>query len=270
MHTLHKSRRISIIALVCFIIIVLTRVGIARITCWTSSCAYHVLQVVEQVNKPIQAWHQRKQTIIELEQKVTEKEQHIAELTAELIMLKSTQHETEQTHELRDFCARYDVDNYITGRIIKSVTTTDEQSMIVDVGAYHGVKNNMIAITHNCLLGYVETVFPYHAKIITIADRHSKIPIRCSSSGSTGIYTGINNSRSGELLFMSHLQSLVVDDIIITSGDGYTYPAGFAVGKIKGFSLDERALHYKVGVELLTDVTKLTHVALLKSSYAID
>jgi rod shape-determining protein MreC len=245
----------------------ITRIGISRITEWTTLCSYPVLYIAHQCTQPIRTWYQKKQSLHALEQQLTHKEYELAQLRAELIALKSVDREAQLTEQLRGFCTRYSSDNYVIGRVIQHITTNDEQSIIIDIGAHHGVTNNMIAITHNCLVGHVEAVFPYHTKIVTIADRRSKIPIQCINSGATGIYTGINNSATGELLFISHLNTLAVDDMITTSGDGYTYPAGFALGNIKNFFLDTQALHYTVNIALLADVTKLTHVALLKSSH---
>lgn len=267
MHVLQKSRLRLIIVLTICIIASVTHVGVVRLTQWVSICSYPLLRLAEQCAQPVRTWCQKKQSMQQLEQRIEEKETEVLLLRAELIALKSLDREAQLTEQLRNFCTRYNSDNYIIARIIQHITTNDEQSIIIESGTHDGVTTNMIAISHNCLVGHVEAVFPYHAKIVTIGDRRSKIPIQCTTSGSTGIYTGINQNNTGELLFISHLNTLAIDDLILTSGDGYTYPAGFAVGKIKNFFLDTQALHYKVNVELLADITKLTHVALLKASH---
>lgn len=266
MRTLQKSYRNLLISVLIVILLTITKVGIIHITSWVSIGAYPLLTFVESITRPLTTWRLHKQAVAVLQEALIGKKQEIDKLNEELIYWKSIDREGKLTEELRIFCSRYQPEEYRIARIIKHITTNDEHSIIIDAGAHHGVTPHMIVISHNCLVGRVETVFPYHSKIITVTDRRSKIPIQCTTSQAVGIYVGMNNNQHGELLFISHLQKVVPDDLILSSGNGHLYPAGFALGTVKTCTLDHQALHYKVTVQLLTDITQLTHVALLKSS----
>lgn len=258
-------RRTLIIVLISIILIVLMGIHLDRIDRMLSKSAYTLLDGMERLVHPVQEWLCHRQTVPLLLQQLTVSEQERLRLASEVAHLNGMLCELRAQGPLREFCARYNPEQYHVGRVIKTITTRDEQYLILDSGARDGVEVGMIAVTHNCLIGRVHTVFSAHALVVLITDKRSKIPVQCAATGTSGIYSGTNRSDEGELLFVSHLDAIQADDMIMTSGEGSTYPAGFCVGKVAHVSLNPRSLHYRISVTFYCDLTRLTHVALLKN-----
>jgi len=100
--------------------------------------------------------------------------------------------------------------------------------------------------------------------VTLITDQTSKIPVVCTQTGSQGILEGLNKLDVANLSFVSHLQTMVKDDLILSSGDGLVYPKGFAAGRIVDFSLNaNNGLIYLVTVKPLAPLRDIRFCCLL-------
>ena len=121
----------------------------------------------------------------------------------------------------------------------------------------------MVAILKSVLLGRVTAVFNSYAHVMPITNVHCHVPIVCVQSGAHGVFHGVSGSPRGQLDFISHLEPLVIDELVITSGDGLIYPQGLSVGRIKKFTLNELGFLYHVDVEPLYDLEKIGYCSII-------
>jgi cell shape-determining protein MreC len=67
-------------------------------------------------------------------------------------------------------------------------------------------------------------------------------------------------------MYVSHLASVVTDDLIFSSGQGLVFPEGFCLGKIVKQTLKEKALYYEIEIEPLVDLASLFFCLLTNQS----
>lgn len=115
---------------------------------------------------------------------------------------------------------------------------------IIDKGSRHNIAQDMVAVCGNLLLGRVVEVHSWYSKIMPITHVACHVPVVCATSRAHGVFHG------DKLDFVSHLEPLVLDEFVLTSGDGLIYPQGLAIGRIKHIELDERGFLYNVQIAL--------------------
>ena len=151
----------------------------------------------------------------------------------------------------------------LPARVIYRDLAPEQQLLVVDKGSLHGVECDMIAVEHNCLVGRVVEVYPWYAKILLITHEHCKVPALCAQSRAHGVHQGAGSSEQTSLHFVSHLEALEQGELVLSSGDGLVFPAGYALGSILTFEVNELGYLYEVVVQPLLDVRSITHCSLL-------
>ncbi len=147
-----------------------------------------------------------------------------------------------------------------TAQIIYKQLQQKDSFFIIDKGSSDGIALNMLATLNNVLLGRVVSVYPWHARVMPITDQQCHVPVVCAQSGAHGVFHG------NQIDFISHLEPLVLDELILTSGDGLLYPQGLAVGRIKNFTLNNLGYLYEVVVDPLYDLNNLSYCSLISKN----
>jgi rod shape-determining protein MreC len=223
---------------------------------------YPFLRLQNMIVKPVQCFLTDRHSIAQLEKTVVRLRAEKKDLLAEVIALHSTIWYQENIKELIDFSARYTADSLPCAQIIMKQFSDYEHSFLIDYGSVHGAEVDMVAVYKNCILGRVCQVYPYYSKVICVSDPLCKIPVYCNRSHAKGIYEGMLNEYAGALQYVSHLDTLELDELVISSGEGVIFPQGFAVGKIHCFEL--ASLHYDVVVKPLLSLKEIEYCCLLK------
>lgn len=191
--------------------------------------------------------------------------QHLIEerdrLREENILLHATFSYYEDIHEVVAFKQRYDTPNSIVTQVLARTLTSAGHSMLIDAGMAQGVTEHMVAVYKNCIVGVVEQVYPLYSKVRLITDKRCKIAVYGAASRAHGIYEGINDLKEGRVNYMSHLVSLVKDELLLSSGQGLIFPQGFGVARLVSYEQDN--LYYKVSAEPLADVDTIKCCILL-------
>ena len=232
--------------------------GVAELT--TSYLLYPVIKVQKWITDPFYNYFSQQSDMICLQKKVVDLQEHNENLQAQVIALQSTIDFAYRSQEIRDFEQKYDFSEKKIAQVLLRSFDDAGHFYWVDGGSNHGVTVNMIAIYKNNIIGRVMHVDPLYSKVALITDRRCKIAVHCAQTKTVGIYEGQNNL-VGSLEFVPHYEKLMIDDLVISTGQGLVYPQGFAVGKIKSFEVQDVA--YKVFVESLIDLKKIEFVYLI-------
>lgn len=169
----------------------------------------------------------------------------------------------EKTRELRDFKERYNLPNAQIGSILAKTLTSQEQTMLVNVGSKNGIKQDMIALYKLQIIGRVTEVYPSYCKILLISDTRSKIAATSNTTQAKGIIEGKNNATQYSFSLVSHLVTLLHQDFILSTGEGLIFPEGFCLGQIKNFTKAPGDLFYTINVEPLVDIASLSYCLLI-------
>lgn len=111
----------------------------------------------------------------------------------------------------------------------------------INKGAINGISVGNAVITPAGVVGRVTEVGPDYSIVTTILDPSAAIGIRISRTGGNGLVEGdkeLSQKKQCQLTFLDRSTSVIIDDIVETSGTGGIYPPGFVIGSIINISAD--------------------------------
>ena len=120
-----------------------------------------------------------------------------------------------------------------TARVISQTNNAFSNSLIIYIGSNKDlIKPGYAVVNKSGLIGRIDTISGKYARVTTITDINSKIPVVSQKSRDRGILIGDNSSEL-KLIFTPLMPELHINDILVTSGIGGGIPADIPVAKIK-------------------------------------
>ena len=232
--------------------------GMAEVT--SSYILYPLIKLQKVFTDPVQAYFSRQSNSLQLQEQIVAMQAKNDDLQAQIIQLQTTIDFEQVSQDARDFAKKYDFSQQKLVQVLMRSFDDAGHFYWIDGGLQQGVHLGMIAVYKNNIVGRVIHVDPLYSKIALITDKRCKIAVSCAGTKTVGIYEG-HTSFYPTLEFVPHYEKLMVDDILISTGQGLVYPQGFAVGKITGFAVQDVA--YQVQVAPLIDLRKLAFVYLV-------
>ncbi len=193
---------------------------------------FPVVKIQSKIAMPIQNYFQRKDNLKIMYAKLNTLQLEVENLSKENTELKASLHYHNATKELDRFRKRYQ-DYVCTAQIILRQFTSAGHYVFIDQGRHSSIEVNMIAVYKNSLVGRVDLVYGNYSRVVLVTDNACKIAAVCSGTKLRGIYEGEGNLESAELMHIDHLQKPKEGDVVMSSGEGLIYPAGFSLGKIE-------------------------------------
>ena len=155
--------------------------------------------------------------------------------------------------DLLNFATLPDV-QYVTAKVVAEESDAFSQSIVAYVGNSN-VKKGDVVLSDKGVVGRIDSVGSSYAKIITLADINSKIPVVIEKNRVRGILSG-NNTPFPRLAFVPLDADVMVGDKIVTSGVSGVFPSGLPIGqvvsvskkeiKVKPFALLEKLEYVKI------------------------
>jgi len=125
-----------------------------------------------------------------------------------------------------------------TARVIAETGNSFSNSFIIYLGkGAHKIKPGYGVVGPHGLIGRIDIVSGRYARVSTITDINSKIPVVSASSRDRGILTG-TNSPELKLVFTPLLAELHKGDLLVTSGVGGGLPPDIPIARIKQITMD--------------------------------
>lgn len=126
----------------------------------------------------------------------------------------------------------------VTARVIAETGNSFSNSFILYLGKNaKKIKTGYGVLGPNGLIGRIDLVSGKYARVTTITDMNSKIPVVSAQSRDRGILTGTNSSEL-KLIFTPLLAELHQGDLLVTSGVGGGLPADIPIARIKRVGVD--------------------------------
>jgi rod shape-determining protein MreC len=228
----------------------------------SSYLMYPILLSQQHIVAPIKSMFAQKKTVQELELQVKRLEIERDHLLATNIELQSSISYAQQTKELSDYRRLYNTDAAFIAQILVKNFSDQSHYFFVDGGSLKGVQPDMVAVYKNCLVGRVTQVYPHYSKVMLITDKTCKVAAQCTGTKALGIHEGCTQENQCVLNYVSHLFSLERGDLVISSGEGLVFPKGFALGKVKEFTI--KGVYYTVDVEPMIDLRRLNYCYIIQ------
>ncbi len=206
---------------------------------------------------PIKEYFAKKKSVSELQEQLAQLQAERDTILAQNIELHGIISFAQDTQELVEFKQRYNFTQALLAQVLVKNFSPQSHFFLIDKGSNSGAQKDMVVIYKDCLIGRVSEVYPHYSKVVLISDQSCKVAAYCAQSKATGIYQGSNEEWSARLDHVSHLSSLEMGELILSSGDGLIFPRGFGLGKIKNYQTE--GLFHQVSIEPLVDLHAINH-----------
>jgi rod shape-determining protein MreC len=137
------------------------------------------------------------------------------------------------------------------------------QRLIINKGAHDGVHVNQAVVDGTGVLGQVMHVGPYSAEVILITDPEHAMPVQVVRTQLRTIAVGSGSANELLLKFLAVNSDVQGGDLLVSSGLGGVFPAGFPVARITGVRREANQLLAQVRAEPLARIDRSREVMLL-------
>lgn len=115
------------------------------------------------------------------------------------------------------------------GRLLSVNEGSYSCEVIVDKGQHAGIYVGQPVLDANGIMGQVISVGPLTSRILLITDKRSAVPVENSRNGIRSIAIGQGAAAQLALINAPEASQIKVGDLLVTSGLGGNYPAGYPV-----------------------------------------
>ncbi|MGE3564997.1 MAG: rod shape-determining protein MreC [Gammaproteobacteria bacterium] len=144
--------------------------------------------------------------------------------------------ENERLRELLDSSVVFD-QQVIVADVLAIETTPSARQIIVDKGTNQGAYVGQPLIDAYGVIGQVAEVGPFSSTALLITDPRHALPVLVNRNGLRALAVGGENPNELSLSFVSTNSDIKVGDLLVTSGLGRRFPAGYPVGRVRDVSI---------------------------------
>lgn len=184
------------------------------------------------------------------------------ELSLSQLRLEALEHENAQLRALKAA-----MPPLVTRQQVAEVVSLElnplRQRLLVNKGKQDDIFDGQAVLDARGLLGQVSRVGPWSAEIILVTDPEHAVPVQLARNGLRSIAVGAGNS--GELLlpYLPVNSDVKAGDLLVTSGLGGVFPAGYPVAVVTGIKRDPVMLLAQVRARPLATLERDREVMLV-------
>ncbi len=123
-------------------------------------------------------------------------------------------------------------ERWLAGEIISTELTTLRQRMLINRGTRNGVFAGQAVLDDAGLLGQTIHIGPWSTEVILITDPEHAVPVQIERTGLRTIAVGDGNESALALPYLPANADVKPGDLLITSGLGGVFPAGYPVARV--------------------------------------
>ena len=147
----------------------------------------------------------------------------------------------------------------IPAQVIGRDPTNWSNSIIIDKGSTHGVRQNRAVVSTRGLVGRTLEVGRLSSKVLLITDPGSKAGVVIERNRQGGILLGRPDGRC-KMIYISLDSDAAVGDKVMTAGLGSVFPKGIFVGEVVKVDKEPGRLYKYAIVEPAQDLSRLEEV----------
>jgi rod shape-determining protein MreC len=148
--------------------------------------------------------------------------------------------ESQRLRALRDSTAGV-TDRFVIGNVMDLDLDAFRERVSVDKGARDGVFVGQAVLDSGGVFGQVARVGQLTAEVVLISDATHAIPVQVNRNGLRTVAVGTGDLGRLKLPYLSTSADVVVGDLLVTSGLGGGFPAGYPVGTVADVKRDPTA-----------------------------
>ncbi|WP_080996439.1 rod shape-determining protein MreC [Thiopseudomonas alkaliphila] len=189
---------------------------------------------------PLQVWHDLDQRFSSRRQLLEENQQLKAEaLQMQRRLLKQANiiEQNVRLRELLNSSALID-EKVVVTELIGEDPNPYAQRILINKGSREGVFLGQPVLDATGLMGQVVEVMPYSSRVLLITDAAHSTPVQVNRNGLRAIASGVGQSDLLELRYVAETADIKEGDLLVTSGMGQRFPAGYPVAVVTQVNRD--------------------------------
>jgi rod shape-determining protein MreC len=186
------------------------------------------------VASPFEGWHWFRDSITTRDALRTDKTKLEAELRVAQFRLQryeALEAETQRLRALRDNTAGV-TDRFVIGEVMNVDLDAFRERVLVDKGAGDGIYVGQAVLDSGGVFGQVARVGQLTSEVILVSDAAHAIPVQINRNGLRTVAMGTGDTNRLKLPYLPTSADVVAGDLLVTSGLGGGFPAGYPVGTI--------------------------------------
>ena len=196
------------------------------------SMAAYPMQVA--VASPFEGWDWFRESVTTRESLRADKaslESQLRLANFRLQRYEAVEAESQRLRALRDNTADV-ATRFVIGNIMDLDLDAFRERVLVDKGARDGVFVGQAVLDSGGVFGQVARVEQMTSEVILVSDATHAIPVQINRNGLRTIAVGTGDMVHLKLPYLSTSADVVAGDLIVTSGLGGGFPAGYPVGTV--------------------------------------
>src|ERR1700744_557986 len=211
------------------------------------------------VASPFEGWNWFRDSVTTRDALRTDKAKLEAELRVAQFRLQryeALEAETQRLRALRDNTAGV-TERFVIGNVMNVDLDAFRERVLVDKGAKDGVYDGQAVLDSGGVFGQVARVGELTSEVILVSDAAHAIPVQINRNGLRTVAVGTGDTSKLKLPYLPTSADVVAGDLIVSSGLGGGFPAGYPVGTISEVKRDP--------AQSLADVAVKPAAALIRS-----
>ena len=174
---------------------------------------------------------------------------------------------TEQNVRLRELLNSSELldERVLVAELIGIDPNAFSQRILINRGESDGVFLGQPVLDATGLMGQVVEVMPFTSRVLLITDASHSLPVQVNRNGLRAIAGGTGNSDWLELRYVGDTADIREDDIVVSSGLGQRFPAGYPVGRVTHVNNDSSQPFAEVRVEPTAQLNRSRYLLLVFS-----
>lgn len=183
---------------------------------------------------PQRVWIDMTQTISNRSELLAENEKLKAEALLLQRRLQKLATLTEQNVRLRELLNSAELldETVLVAELIGVDPNPFTHRILIDKGENEGVFVGQPVLDARGLIGQVVETMPYTARVLLLTDSTHSIPVQVNRNGLRAIASGVGNPESLDLRHVADTADIKVGDLLVSSGLGQRFPAGYPVAVV--------------------------------------
>ena len=192
------------------------------------------------VASPFEGWHWFRDSVTTRDALRADKAKLEGELRFAQFRLQryeALEAETQRLRALRENTAGV-TDRFVVGDVMNVDLDAFRERVLVDKGASDGIYVGQAVLDSGGVFGQVARVGQLTSEVILVSDAAHAIPVQINRNGLRTVAVGTGDTSRLKLPYLPTSADVVAGDLLVTSGLGGGFPAGYPVGTISEVKRD--------------------------------
>ena len=144
----------------------------------------------------------------------------------------------------------------------------NRHELLINLGQGDDVMPGQAVLDAHGLIGQVVDVGPLGSRVLLITDATHALSVQINRNGVRSILAGSGHPDRLELLYLPDTADIVVGDLLVSTGLGRRFPAGYPVAEVTDVEVDPSRSFLRVQARPAGHIDRASHVLLVSRDEA--